>query len=491
MMTIKQISHVTLRVVRPRGAAMVPALLALLVACGGAQGGARGGTVPPPPHIDKSENATPAKGDAKREVSKDAKKDYEGASQFFIATDKAHGWNESTCRQAADKFSQVLHAHSDVVEAQFMIGLSYHRCGMVDDAEKAYQQAIRMKPNHGASLSNLGELYYRAGKVSDAKQYWDSAIKANGKLIGARINVASLELEQMRKIGNSKDANWKKLEEDARFNLSNVLGVDSDNVAAYTVYGLVYMEGWQANKNRLDLAKLLLDEAKKRNEKYAPLQNAYGLLYMHRASLNQALQAFSAAVEADPKFIEARVNVGLVTLGFRKYDLAKEMLSKVVELSPKHYDAYIGLGIALRGLKDLDGAEEQYKKAKDIDPKRGDAFYNLAVLYKDFRASKNNDLAASIVTYKQAKEYFQQFMTLAVDPADKSEAKEQVALIDKTVTQIQAFMKAQANQPPPPPAPPAPAGGTSPAGTPPGGTPPAGTPPAGTPEAQPSAPQNK
>jgi tetratricopeptide (TPR) repeat protein len=434
-----------------------PALIALvtavvLAACGGAKTGVKGGNVPPPPRIVRSENAAPGKADARREVSNNARKDYEAAAQAFAGNDKAHGWNESACRQSADRFAAVVRAHPDLVEAQFMVGLSYHRCGLTEDAEKAYQQAIRLKPNHGASLSNLGELYYRAGKVSEARQYWESAVKANGKLTGARINLASLELEQMRKIGNPKDATWKKLEEDARFNLSNVLGVDSENVAAYTVYGLVYMEGWQANKNRLDLAKLLLDEAKKRNEKYAALQNAYGLYYLHRASLNQALQAFSAAVEADPRFVEARVNVGLVTLGFRKYDMAKEMLSKVVELSPKNYDAYIGLGIALRGLKDLDGAEAQYKKARDIDPRRGDAYYNLAVLYKDFRASKNTDLGASIGTYKQAKELFQQFMTMQAEQADKSEAKEQIALIDKTVTQIQAFMKAQANQPPPPPA---------------------------------------
>jgi tetratricopeptide (TPR) repeat protein len=436
------------------------ALIAFAIACGGGpKTGVKGGDVPPPPRIEKSENAT-GKTEPKREVSKDTRKDYESASQFFAATDKAHGWNESTCRQAADRFTSVVRAHSDVVEAQFMVGLSFHRCGLLEDAERAYQQAIRIKPNHGASLSNLGEIYYRAGKVTEARQYWDSAIKANGKLIGARINVASLELEQMRKIGNPKDPAWKKLEEDARFNLSSVLGVDSDNVAAYTAYGLVYMEGWQTNKNRLDLAKLLLDEAKKRNEKYAPLQNAYGLYYMHRASLNQALQAFTAAVEADPRFIEARVNVGLVTLGFRKYDVAKEMLTKVIELAPKNYDAYIALGVALRGLKDLDGAEAQYKKARDVDPKRGDAYYNLAVLYKDFRASKNSDLGASIGTYKQAKDFFQQFLSAQADQSDKNEAKEQIALIDKTITQIQNFMKSQANQPPPPAAPAAPAGAT-------------------------------
>ena len=127
------------------------------------------------------------------------------------------------------------------------------------------------------------------------KQYWDSAIKANGKLVAARINMlASLELEQMRKIGNSKDATWKKLEEDARFNLSNVLGVDTDNVEAYTAYGLVYMEGWQDEQEppRPREARCST-RRKKRNEKFAPLQNAYGLYYMHRGALNRGAAARS------------------------------------------------------------------------------------------------------------------------------------------------------------------------------------------------------
>jgi tetratricopeptide (TPR) repeat protein len=258
----------------------------------------------------------------------------------------------------------------------------------------------------------------------------------------------------MRKLGD-KNPEWKKLEEDARFHLSNVLGVESDSYQAYTVYGLIYMEGYQKNKNRLDLAKLLLDEGKKRNEKYAPLQNAFGLYYMRRNALSLALQNFQAAVELDPKFIEARMNVGLITLNFRNYPVAKEQFTKALELDGKRYDAYIGLGAALRGLKDLDGAEAQYKKAQQLDPRRGEAYYNLGVLYKDFRASKQEDLKASLGTYATAKDYFRQFQDKQGDDTDKAEAKEQITLIDKTTAQINTFLKAQANQPPPPPQPPA------------------------------------
>jgi Tfp pilus assembly protein PilF len=425
------------------------AALAALVACGGAKpksglGGGGSKDVPPPPPV-VADGGGDSKPEPKREISKDERRDYDGAMDQFVKDEKGGSWNEGACKASAERFASVVRSHPKMVEAQYMVGLSYQRCGMAEDAERAYQAALKIKPSHGQSLSNLGELYYRAGKVDGAKQYWDSAIKANGKLIAARINIASMELEQMRKLV-PHSPEWKKLEEDARFQLSSTLGVDSDSYHAYTTYGLIYMEGFQKNKNRLDLARLLLDEGKKRQEKFAPLQNAYGLLYMHRNALSEALKHFQAAVELDPKFVEARMNVGLTTLGFRNYALAKDQFSEVLKLQPKNYDALIGLGNALRGVNDFEGAEREYKKAMDVDRKRGEAFYNLGVLYKDFRATKQPP-QESIATYNVAKQYFQDFQSKQADPKDIAEAKEQVALITKTVTQTQKFLQTMANQP--------------------------------------------
>jgi len=449
-----------------------------LVACGGSQktGSKGGGDVPPPPSIPTAQGGGggggPATPPPKREVSSDAKKDYKAAYDAFLANDKS-GWNESACRGSADKFSAIARTQSDLVEAQFMAGLSFERCGLYNDAEQAYQAATHMKGDPAKialAVSSLGEIYFRQGKIDGAKQYWETALKATGKLVGANIGLASLELEDRRKINNPKDANWKKLEDDAKFKLSSALGVNTDSVEAYTQYALVFMEGWQQNKNRLDLAKTMLDEGKKRNEKYAPLQNAYGLYYMHKGQLNPALQSFQVAVEADPKFVEARVNAGLILVQARKYGAAKELLAKAVELAPKNYDAMIALGFAQRGLNDLDGAEATYKKAIQVDPRQGDAYYNLGVLYKGFRATHQADIPSSIKMYQQAKSYFQQFLDKDGDAADKTEAKNNIADCDKVSKQLDEFMKQQAANPPPPmppatppAAPAAPAGGAAPA----------------------------
>lgn len=445
-------------------------LIALMMAaaCGGSQKTGGGNTPPPPPAIGKSSDglqpAQPGQTAPKQDISKDARQDYQAAYAFFADTDKGGKWNDSSCRQAAEKFQGVVREHSDLVAAQFMVGLAYTRCSMWDDATKAFTQATQMKGDptkQAMALSSLGTIYWKQGKLDSAKQYWEQANKANGKLVGARIGIASLEIEQMRKMG-PKDPKWKDVEGDARLNLSQALGVDSDNVEAYATYGLLYMEGWQQNKNRLLLAKLLLDEGQKRNEKLPALQNAYGLYYMHRGALNEALASFSKAVEGDPKFVEARVNAGILTLSFRKYDTAKEMFSKALEVQPKNYDAIIGLGIALRGLNDFDGAEKQFKLAQQVNPKQGDAYYNLGVLYKDFRANKQNDpdpiksMRAAQGIYKQAKDFFTQFLDKDGDPNDKAEAKNNIADCDKVVKQYDSAITNLQNAPQAPAAPAAP-----------------------------------
>jgi Flp pilus assembly protein TadD len=422
---------------------------AALAACGGTQGGGKvagggggGGDVPPPPPPPSGGGGN-AEQQPKIQVSADARGDFEKASTFFAENDKS-GWSQAACEQSAATFKAVASEHKELADAQYMVGLSYHRCGMLKPAEDAYQATLRTNSNHAQSLSNLGEIYYRQGKKDGARQYWTRAVQAYQKLIAARNNLASLILDDMRKTSDA--GKWAALDKEAQNHLSSVLAVDNDNVKAYTLYALIYMEGRKKNKNRLDLAKLLMDEGEKRKADFAPLKNARGLLALYRNNLGTALKSFQEAVALDPKFIEARMNVGLTTLNFRNYALAKEQFEKVLELEPKNYDATIGLGIALRGQGDLDGAQAQYEKARGLDGQRGEAFYNLGVLFKDFKANKEGDLNAMITLYGKAKGYFQDYGSKAGTADDKAEAKANIEDCDKVVKQIKDAQEMQRKQ---------------------------------------------
>jgi tetratricopeptide (TPR) repeat protein len=417
-----------------------------IAACGGK---------PPKSGLKPGTDEVPVLGDVKPddpndkpEFTADQRADFQSAAQYFADNDKS-GWNASACRGAADKFSAVARKHN-LVEAQYMVGRSFHACGLSEDAEAAYQAALKMKGNHAPTISNLGELYWQAGKRDGAKDYWEKAVKADPKIVAARANLAMLMIEELRTVKNDKD--WWNLEKAARIHLSSVLAVDNDHMKAYVLYGMLYMEQppQKQNKNRLDLAKLLLDEgAKRATSDYAPLQHAYGLYFLYKNNLTEALSKFSAAVQIDGKFVEAHMNVGLITLGFRKYDVAKTHFQTVLDIQGgKNYDALIGLGIAKRGLNDLDGAEKAYESARSLDGKRGEAYFNLGVLYQDFRAAKQNDLKAAKDAYLKAKSYFQEFLKLKSNTKDDEvEAGENIKLIDKNVKQLDEFIKASASQP--------------------------------------------
>ncbi len=425
------------------------ALLALaLAACGGGAAGGRTGTVPPPPRITRSETAA-AKDQPRREVSKDTRSDFEGAAQFFTTTDKARGWNESTCRQSADRFAAVVRAHPELVEAQFMVGVSYHRCGMLDDAERAYRQAIQIKPNHGASLSNLGEIYFRTGRVGEARQYWDSAIKANGKLIGARIGVASLELEQMRQIGNPKDADLEEARggrpvqpvQRARRRHRQRRGLHGLRPGLHG--GLAgQQEPARPRQAAARRGRQAQREVRAAAERLRPATTCTG-----RRSTRRCRRSTPRS-RLDPKFVEARMNVGQVTAGVPQVRHRQATCSaRRSSCRPRTTTPTSAWASRCAASRTSTAPRRSTRRPRDLDPqaRRG--------LLQPRRALQGVPLVQGGLqsrSYKQAKEYFQQFLSAAqADQADKSEAKEQIALIDKTRPELHE-VPAPASPPLPP-----------------------------------------
>jgi len=385
--------------------------------------------------------ATPPPADAQKQP----KDDWEAAVFYFRDAEQT-GWTSDKCQSAADKFTAA--AKGKRAEGYFNAGVAMERCARYNDAEKLYRKALDVTPNHGPSLANLGEIYYRAGKLQDAQSYFDQAIKNDaGKLevSAARNNLAWIQYQQLRQ--TTVPATRQQIETEALGNLQRALAIDNDSVVAYTIMALVYMEGADKNRNRLDLADLLLTEGKKRNDKYAPLWNAMGLLQMRRNNVAKALEDFRQAATLDPRLTEARMNVGQIVLSSRNYDEAENQFREVLKLKKNDYAALVGLGVALRGQatvlrsagqadkfqQKIDDAESSYRAAIDADKNRADAYYNLGLLYKDYRTN-DPDQSKNIAQYKKAKGFFQDYLTRA-DKADpkREDANGHVQDCDKYV----------------------------------------------------------
>jgi tetratricopeptide (TPR) repeat protein len=358
---------------------------------------------------------------------------WESAVQAFADADKA-GWTADRCESVAQKFIDA--GKNRRAEAYSNAGVAMAKCNRNPDAERHYRKALDMKPNHAPSLAGLGEIALRAGKVAEARDLFKRAADNDVGLevTAARTNLAWLLYQDLRR--TSVASQRAQLEADAIGHLQRALAIDNDNIVAYTVMALLYMEGSEKNRNRLDVAQLLLDEGKKRNDRYAPLWNAYGILKMKRNNVAKALEDFRRAVDLDPNLAETRMNVGQITLSSRNYVEAEKQFSEVLKLQKNNYDARLGLGVALRGqatvlraqgktaefTQKIAESEQAYKDAMALDRNRPDAYYNIGLLYKDYKTNEE-DQAKNIAQYKVARQFFQDYLART----DKGDEKRQEA----------------------------------------------------------------
>ncbi len=78
--------------------------------------------------------------------------------------------------QAIKDFNESL-AKGKSLDAYFGLGNAYTRLNNFAEAEKAYQEALKINPNHTATLSNLGVAYYQQGRLEEAMSTFEKALK--------------------------------------------------------------------------------------------------------------------------------------------------------------------------------------------------------------------------------------------------------------------------------------------------------------------------
>ena len=62
-------------------------------------------------------------------------------------------------------------------EFSLALGSAYLRSGRMDDAQKAYAEAIKVNPKLGEAHNNLAFVYFRAGRLDEAENELKAAEK--------------------------------------------------------------------------------------------------------------------------------------------------------------------------------------------------------------------------------------------------------------------------------------------------------------------------
>ena len=127
---------------------------------------------------------------------------------------------------------------------------------------------------------------------------------------------------------------------------------------------------------QMDQAIAAYSRAIELNPKLAEVYNNRGIVYAEKGELDCAIDDYEKAIELDPKFAEAYSNRGATYSEKSEFDRAIADCNKAIELNPKLANAYCGRSAAYGAKGEFDRAIADCNKAIELNPKLADAYSN-------------------------------------------------------------------------------------------------------------------
>ncbi|HZM17754.1 MAG TPA: tetratricopeptide repeat protein [Candidatus Krumholzibacteria bacterium] len=132
-------------------------------------------------------------------------------------------------------------------------------------------------------------------------------------------------------------------------------------------------------RDQLVYLKGIVDEGKGTKETYFHLGNAY----FQTGDPTGAVGAFQKAIELDPKYFKAMVNLALMYDEQERYSLAIETLERAAEIDPKSPDVWSHMGNSYYAQGEHSKAMDFYRKALGFNPNATHALYSIGVAFAD------------------------------------------------------------------------------------------------------------
>jgi tetratricopeptide (TPR) repeat protein len=120
-------------------------------------------------------------------------------------------------------------------------------------------------------------------------------------------------------------------------------------------------------------------------------------------------------VKKDPKNLNAWINLGNIMMDTHRYQEAIDAYTKALELDPRNVNVRVDMGTCYRNANKPDIAVREYKKALEIDPAHINAHKNMAVV-----------LAYDLHDNKQAMKEFEKALELAPNAPDAGAVKAEI-----------------------------------------------------------------
>ncbi len=254
------------------------------------------------------------------------------------------------------KFQAAAEADGHLGEADYDLGVLAERQGKVDEAVRHYREALRKKPTLRQAAENIGVIAQNAGNEDEAVKTFENILQSYPDDGGSRARLA----EVYRRKGDCEKA--VDLAKQALFR-------EPKTLPAYKVLMLCAYA-----QKQYSMAKLVALRATRLDENDPEIFHTLGLISLAEKDPAKALAQFKTAVEKRPDYLPSHLLLAKVALDQHNYPGAEVSLRRVLQADPKNLEAHLDLGVAYKGMGHLDKAMEEYEAAKALNP-------NLPAIY--------------------------------------------------------------------------------------------------------------
>jgi len=196
--------------------------------------------------------------------------------------------------EATNVFEQYTVKKPNNPWGHFMLGLSQSKVGDTEKAEKAFEEALRIDPDHMKSLLNLSRMLIDKGR-------YDEAVV---KLAHAgEINPTSAEVHRL--LGRTYSGQHKT--DDAIESYRRAIALDSTDAWSMNNLGLILIQ-----KDRASEATPLLAKAVELQNNVPTFHNNLGMALEKTERFKAAASEYKEALAADPNNAKAKSNLARI-----------------------------------------------------------------------------------------------------------------------------------------------------------------------------------
>lgn len=230
------------------------------------------------------------------------------------------------------------------------------------DALAVARAILAQQPAHIPALNLAGASAQRCGLGEQAEAYWREALRCAPQFADAHNNLGNL-LHQQRRLAEAETA------------YRSAVAVDPDHQEAHYNLGNLLRE-----QQRVDEAELAYRCVIRINPGHVRAHNNLGSLLKAQSRFGEAESAYRCAIRIDPGNANALSNLGNVLKDQQRYAEAEAAYRQAIGIDASHASASYNLGLLLLDQQRMVDAEAAFRRAISVNPNHAEARMKIGQL---------------------------------------------------------------------------------------------------------------